>query len=89
MLELIIVIVLLYVSYKLYLQDALMQEQNDFIMSLQEKQERCLERITRLEEKNGIFSTEKKEVLSGSVDDDQSQIRNDVEEDQKEFKGSE
>ena len=81
MLELIIVIVLLYVSYKLYLQDALMQEQNDFIMSLQEKQERCLERITRLEEKNGIFSTEKKEVLSGSVDDDQSQIRNDVEED--------
>lgn len=70
MLELIIVIVLLYVSYKLYLQDALMQEQNDFIMSLQEKQEKCLERITRLEEKNGIFSTEKKEVLAGSVDDD-------------------
>ena len=88
MLELIIVIVLLYISYKLYLQDALMQEQNEFILSLQEKQEKCLERIARLEEMNGIFSTEKKELLSGSVDDDQSQIRNDVEEDQKEFKRS-
>ena len=70
MLELIIVIVLLYVSYKLYLQDALMQEQNEFILSLQEKQEKCQERITRLEEMSGIFSTEKKEVLPGSVDDD-------------------
>ena len=70
MLELIIVIVLLYVSYKLYLQDALMQEQNEFILSLQEKQEKCQERITKLEEMNGIFSTEKKEVLPESVDDD-------------------
>jgi len=69
MLELIIVIVLLYVSYKLYLQDALMQEQNDFIMTLQEKQEKCQERITRLEEMNGPFSTERKNVLSESVDD--------------------
>jgi len=49
MLELIIVIVLLYVSYKLYLQDALMQEQNELIESLQEKQEECQERITKLE----------------------------------------
>lgn len=49
MLELIIVIVLLYVSYKLYLQDALMQEQNELIDSLQETQEKCQERITKLE----------------------------------------
>ena len=49
MLELIIVIVLLYVSYKLYLQDALMQEQNELIASLQETQETCQERITKLE----------------------------------------
>ncbi len=49
-------------------------------MSLQEKQEQCQERITRLEDMNGTFST--------LVDDDQSQIRNDVEEDQKEFKRS-
>ena len=70
MLELIIVIVLLYVSYKLYLQDALMQEQNDFIETLQATQEKCQERITRLEEMSGIFSTEEKELLSESVDDD-------------------
>ena len=81
MLELIIVIVLLYVSYKLYLQDALMQEQNEFIETLQTTQEKCQERIGRLEEICGTLST-------GSVDDDQSQIGNDVEEDQKEFKGS-
>ena len=61
MLELIIVIVLLYVSYKLYLQDALMQEQNEFIETLQETQEKCQERIARLEEMNGIFSTENRD----------------------------
>ncbi|MGB5964706.1 MAG: hypothetical protein WBF77_00110 [Sulfurimonadaceae bacterium] len=49
MLELIIVIVLLYVSYKLYLQDALMQEQNELIESLQERQEDCKQHITKLE----------------------------------------
>ena len=61
MLELIIVIVLLYVSYKLYLQDALMQEQNEFIETLQTTQEKCQERIARLEERCGSILTEKKE----------------------------
>ena len=58
MLELIIVIVLLYVSYKLYLQDALMQEQNEFIETLQTTQEKCQERITKLET---MFDTLSKE----------------------------
>ncbi|MEE8588455.1 MAG: hypothetical protein V3S80_03795 [Sulfurimonadaceae bacterium] len=49
MLELIIVIVLLYVSYKLYLQDALMQEQNELLETIQEKQEDCKQHITKLE----------------------------------------
>ena len=58
MLELIIVIVLLYVSYKLYLQDALMQEQNEFIETLQTTQEKCQERIAKLE---SVYDTLSKE----------------------------
>ncbi len=63
MLELIIVIVLLYVSYKLYLQDALMQEQNEFILSLQEKQEECKSRITKLEGLHDTHLKENKDAL--------------------------
>ena len=49
MLELIIVILLLYVSFKLYKQDALMQTQNELIDSLQEMQAHCKHHVKRLE----------------------------------------
>ncbi len=49
MLELIIVILLLYVSFKLYKQDALMQTQNELIESLQEMQTHCKHHVKRLE----------------------------------------
>ena len=58
MLELIIVIVLLYISYKLYLQDALMQEQNELIEELQELQEECKQHITELEKRYETLSIE-------------------------------
>lgn len=67
MLELIIVIVLLYVSYKLYLQDALMQEQNEFIETLQTTQEKCQERIEKLE---SVYDTLSKE----SSDDEKDSV---------------
>lgn len=56
MLELIIVILLLYVSYKLYKQDALMQIQNELIESLQEMQTHCREHVKRLEKLYGSQS---------------------------------
>ena len=62
MLELIIVIVLLYVSYKLYLQDALLQEQNELIDSIQEKQVDCKEHITKLEKLYDTLSKENKQA---------------------------
>ena len=49
MLELLIVILLLYVSYKLKQQDALMREQNRLIESLQEMQGHCRHHVKRLE----------------------------------------
>ena len=61
MLELIIVIVLLYVSYKLYLQDALMQEQNELIEELQELQEECKQHITELEKRYETLSIENRD----------------------------
>ena len=67
MLELIIVIVLLYVSYKLYLQDALMQEQNELIEELQELQEKCQERIAKLETAYDTLSKESSDEKQTSV----------------------
>jgi hypothetical protein len=61
MLELIIVIVLLYVSYKLYLQDALMQEQNELIEELQELQEECSQQIIKLEKMYDTLSIENRD----------------------------
>jgi len=49
MLELIIVVILLYVSYKLSKQEALMKQQNDLIEELQQMQENCKEHVERLE----------------------------------------
>ncbi|RLA72586.1 MAG: hypothetical protein DRG24_02515 [Epsilonproteobacteria bacterium] len=49
MLDLIIVILLLIVSFKLYRQDDLMQTQNELIESLQEMQVHCRHHIKRLE----------------------------------------
>ncbi len=49
MIELLIVILLLYVSYKLKTQDKLMREQNDLIKSLQEMQGHCRHHVKRLE----------------------------------------
>ncbi|WP_373001226.1 hypothetical protein [Sulfurimonas sp.] len=51
MLELIIVILLVYVSYKLKQQEKLMREQNSLIESFQEIQTHCREHIKRLEKK--------------------------------------
>ncbi len=56
MLELIIVILLLYVSFKLYKQDALMQTQNELIESLQEMQGHCKEHVKRLEKLYDVHS---------------------------------
>ena len=49
MLDLLIVILLLYVSYKLKSQDKLIKAQNEFIESLQEMQEHCKHHVKRLE----------------------------------------
>lgn len=49
MLELIIVILLLVVSYKLHEQDKLMRKQNKLIESLQEMQGHCKHHVKRLE----------------------------------------
>ena len=49
MLELIIVILLVYVSYKLKQQVNMMREQNRIIESLQEMQENCKKHVQRLE----------------------------------------
>jgi|GEM_PF-2717134 len=49
MLELIIVVMLLYVSYKLSQQEALMKQQNDLIEELQQMQENCKKHVERLE----------------------------------------
>ena len=58
MLELIIVILLLYVSFKLYKQDALMQTQNELIESLQEMQAHCKNHVKRLEKLYERFEKE-------------------------------
>ena len=49
MLDLFIFILLLFVSFKLYRQDALMQTQNELIESLKEMQAHCKHHVKRLE----------------------------------------
>ena len=56
MLELIIVVLLLYVSYKLTKQEALMREQNDLIDDLRDMQENCRNHVERLENMHDIAS---------------------------------
>ena len=59
MLDLLIVILLLYVSHKLYRQDALMKEQNELIESLQEMQAHCKQHVKRLEKLYDTISRDK------------------------------
>ncbi|MEN8303926.1 MAG: hypothetical protein ABFQ64_07635 [Campylobacterota bacterium] len=59
MLELIIVVLLLYVSYKLSKQEMLMRKQNDLIESLQDMQDECRNHVERLENMHAISSDEK------------------------------
>ena len=54
MLELIIVVILLYVSYKLTKQEAMIQEQNDLIEELREMQDECRNHVERLENIHNI-----------------------------------
>lgn len=49
MLDLLIVILLVYVSYKLKSQEKMMRAQNELIESLQEMQTHCKHHIKRLE----------------------------------------
>ena len=56
MLELIIVVLLVYVSYKLSKQEMLMRKQNDLIESLQEMQDECRNHVERLENMHDIAS---------------------------------
>lgn len=56
MIELIIVILLLYVSYKLSRQEALMKQQNDLIEELQDMQKNCKNHVERLEKIHKILS---------------------------------
>ena len=49
MLELLIVVLLVYVSYKLKQQEKLIREQNNLIESLQEMQGHCKHHVKRLE----------------------------------------
>lgn len=59
MLELIIVILLIYVSYKLTKQEMLMREQNELIDDLRDMQDECRNHVERLENMHDIASKEK------------------------------
>ncbi len=54
MLELIIVILLLFVSYKLTKQEMLMRQQNDLIDDLRDMQDECKNHVERLESMHNI-----------------------------------
>ena len=56
MLELLIVVLLIYVSYKLSKQEALMQEQNELIDDLRDMQDKCKNHVERLENMHDIAS---------------------------------
>ncbi len=61
MIDLFIVILLLYVSFKLYKQDALIQTQNELIKSFQEMQSHCKNHVKRLEKLYDSFEKDGKQ----------------------------
>ena len=56
MLELLIVVLLVYVSYKLTKQEMLMREQNELIDDLRDMQDECRNHVERLESMHNIAS---------------------------------
>ena len=56
MLEILIVVLLVYVSYKLSKQEALMREQNELIEDLRDVQDECRNHVERLENMHDIAS---------------------------------
>ncbi len=56
MLELLIVVLLVYVSYKLTKQEMLMREQNELIDDLRDMQDACRNHVERLESMHNIAS---------------------------------
>lgn len=59
MLEILIVVLLVYVSYKLKQQEKLIKSQNEFIESLQEMQNHCKSHVKRLEK---LYDSSKSET---------------------------
>ncbi len=59
MLEILIVVLLVYVSYKLSKQEALMREQNELIDDLRDMQDECRNHVERLDTMHNIASDEK------------------------------
>jgi len=49
MLDLLIVVLLLYISYKLSKQEVMIQTQNELIDSFREMQDECNERVRKIE----------------------------------------
>ena len=60
MLEILIVVLLVYVSYKLSKQEALMREQNELIEDLRDVQDECRNHVERLESMHNIVSDNKR-----------------------------
>ena len=56
MLEIIIVVLLVYISYKLSKQEALIQEQNELIDDLRDMQDECRNHVERLDSMHNIAS---------------------------------
>ena len=59
MLEILIVVLLVYVSYKLSKQEALIREQNELIEDLRDVQDECRNHVERLESMHNIVSDNK------------------------------
>jgi len=59
MLEILIVILLVYISYKLSKQESLMKEQNELIDDLREMQDECRNHVERLESMHNLSSDKK------------------------------
>ena len=59
MLELLIVVLLIYVSYKLSKQEAIMKEQNNLIDDLRDMQDECRNHVERLDNMHNIASDKK------------------------------
>ena len=59
MLEILIVVLLVYVSYKLSKQETLMREQNELIDDLRDMQDECRNHVERLDTMHNIASDEK------------------------------